>query len=309
MLVDLVDAGVGRAQFNHLRADLCDETAVAGATGGGQLGGDAGFGQDGLLHCRDEVARRGQKGLAAQRPLQVVFEAVAVQQAVYALLEPFGRGFGGEAEIEVHHHLARDHIAGAGAAVHVTDLPAGGRKEGVAPVPLGGSHFGQRRQGLVDGVARQLRVGDVALDAAHGELAAERAATAVLDHVARLFDRCGFAHDAVVQRFATGFELLHHHFGAVNRRAFLVAGQQEGDGNLRVWVSGQKFFHRHDERGDGGFHVTGAAAKELAVLVRGRERVTAPLRQRAGGYHVGVPGKYYCFNSCLRLLRMGYRPF
>jgi hypothetical protein len=48
-----------------------------------------------------------------------------------------------------------------------------GGKKALPLVPLGGSQFGQRRQGLVDGVARQLRVGDVALDAAHGELAAQ----------------------------------------------------------------------------------------------------------------------------------------
>ena len=43
MLVDLVDAGVGRAELDHLRADVRDEAAVGRAAGGRQLGVDAGF--------------------------------------------------------------------------------------------------------------------------------------------------------------------------------------------------------------------------------------------------------------------------
>jgi hypothetical protein len=38
VLVDLVDAGVDRAELDDLRADLGDEAAVAGAAGGRELG-------------------------------------------------------------------------------------------------------------------------------------------------------------------------------------------------------------------------------------------------------------------------------
>jgi hypothetical protein len=69
--------------------------------------------------------------------------------------------------------VAGDDVAGPGAGVDVADLPAGGLEEGVAAVPLDGGQFGQRRRQLVDGVARQLRVGNVALHALDRELAGQ----------------------------------------------------------------------------------------------------------------------------------------
>src|SRR5256885_4799729 len=56
VLVDLVDAGVGRAHLHDLAADLGDEAAVAGAARGGQLGLQAGLGAD-----RSEERRVGKE--------------------------------------------------------------------------------------------------------------------------------------------------------------------------------------------------------------------------------------------------------
>jgi hypothetical protein len=44
VLVDLVDAGVDRAELDHLRADRAMKRPSDGAAGGGQLGLDAAFG-------------------------------------------------------------------------------------------------------------------------------------------------------------------------------------------------------------------------------------------------------------------------
>lgn len=149
----------------------------------------------------------------------------------------------------------------------------------------------------MDGVAGELGIGDVALDAAHGELAAQGAAAAVLDHVARALDRGGLTHDAIVERLTTRAELLHHHLRAIHGRAFFVAGQQESDVERCIRVRGQKLLHCHHKRGNGRLHVAGATAVQLAVLVGGGERVTAPLGQRACGHHVGMACKYYGFDS------------
>ena len=224
MLVDLVDRGVGGAQFDHLGADLGNEAAVAGASGGGQFRGDACLGRDGLLHGAHQLAGRRKKGLAAERPAQVVFQAMAVEHGVHALLQALCRRFGREAKIEINHHFPGDHVGRTRSAMHVADLPAGGWKERIAVVPHGGGEFRQRGQGLVDGVSGQLRIGNVALDTTHAELAAQGAAPSVLDHVAGFLDGGGFAHDAVIEFFAASLELFHHDLGAVNGGTFLVAG-------------------------------------------------------------------------------------
>src|SRR5260221_2237868 len=61
----------------------------------------------------------------------------------------------------------------------------------------------------------------------------------------------------------------------------LVAGQQQGNVEGGGRCLGQEFLQCHDEGGDGGLHVAGAAAVQLAVAVRGHEGRAAPLLQRA----------------------------
>src|SRR5690606_29656573 len=153
--------------FDHLRADLRNEAAVRGATGGGQLGLQTGDVLDGGSHGVDQGAATGQEGAPAQRPVDVEAQAVLAQDVFQPGLQAFRRGLGGEAEVEVDDQLAGDDVVGAGAGVDVGHLPAGGREMVVALVPHDGGQFGQGRCGLVNGVAREVRVGDVALDALH----------------------------------------------------------------------------------------------------------------------------------------------
>ena len=84
---------------------------------------------------------------------------------MHARLQPFDRARGGEAEIEQHAQLARNHVGGTGAGLHVGDLERGGRKVLVAGVPVDRGELGQRGRGQVHRIARQVRVGDVTLDA------------------------------------------------------------------------------------------------------------------------------------------------
>src|SRR5687768_11238074 len=79
VLVQLVDAGVDRAELDHLGADLDDEARVRGAAGGGDLsrlprmllrGGD-----DQLL----QAATLAEEGLRAKQPGDRVIEAVLVK--------------------------------------------------------------------------------------------------------------------------------------------------------------------------------------------------------------------------------------
>ena len=150
---------------------------------------------------------------------------MAIEHGVHSLLQALCRRFGRKAEIEVDHHFPGDHVGRARAAMHVADLPAGGRKECIAVVPHSGCQLCQRGQSLVDGVAGQLRIGNVALDTTHAELAAQGAAPSVLDHVSCFLDGGGFAHYAVIEFFAARLELFHHDLGAIDGGTFLVAGQ------------------------------------------------------------------------------------
>ncbi len=92
-----------------------------------------------------------------------------------------------------------------------------------------------------------------------------RAAAAVLDHVAQHVGRGRLADQAVVELFAARLEHVADHHGAVGGRAFLVAGDQEGDRALVVGVRGGEFLARDHHGRDRGLHVGRAAAVQLAV--------------------------------------------
>ena len=84
---------------------------------------------------------------------------------------------------------------------------------------------------------------------------------------------------------------LDHALGAVDRRAFLVAGDQEGERARCSRVRGDEFLAGGDHGGEPALHIGGAAAVEQAVADRRLERIGAPFLQRAGRDHVGVPGE------------------
>ena len=90
--------------------------------------------------------------------------------------------------------------------------------------------FGQRGRQHVHRVLRQLRIGDMTLHALHGQPAAERTAPSDLDGVADALLAGRLAHDAPVDPLAALPEHLDHALGAIDRGAFLVAGDQERDG-------------------------------------------------------------------------------
>ena len=116
----------------------------------------------------------------------------------------------------------RDDVARAGATVEVADLPGRGREMLVALVPDRRDELVQGRCQHVDGIARQVRVGDMALDALDGELAAHGAAASVLDHVAGLRHRGRLADDAVVDLVAARLEFAADHHRPVVRRALAL---------------------------------------------------------------------------------------
>ncbi|MNP06740.1 hypothetical protein D3C76_987370 [compost metagenome] len=155
-----------------------------------------------------------------------------------------------------------------------------------------GGQFCQGRSGEVDRILCQVRVSHVTLHTAHGQLGAEGAATAVLDHVTHQGGARRFADDAPVQTLLARGQAFNHRLGAVMRRAFFIAGDQEGDLALVIRVVGDETLGGHGHRRQAAFHVRRAAAAEHAVLVdHCVERVDLPGRHGTGRHHVGVAGE------------------
>ena len=81
--------------------------------------------------------------------------------------------------------------------------------------------------------------------------------------------------------------------GAVDRDAFLVAGDQERDRAFRLAAVGREVVERRgDLAGDRAFHVDRAAAVEHAFVDLARERRMAPARLVARRHHVGMAGEH-----------------
>ena len=126
------------------------------------------------------------------------------------------------------------HVDRVADAFQLHHLEAGRREELVAIVERRAVERRQHRGERLDRIARQLGIGDVARQPVDRQDAAQGAAPPDPDGVAEPLLAGRLADDAPVQPFAAVLEYLHHPLGAVLRLAFLVAGDQEGDGAAMV---------------------------------------------------------------------------
>ena len=78
-------------------------------------------------------------------------------------------------------------------------------KKFITFVPYLLREFSQGRCKGMDRIERQLRIGNMPLNAFDGEFAAHRATASVFDHVASPFNGSRFTHNAPVELFTTGF--------------------------------------------------------------------------------------------------------
>ncbi len=153
-----------------------------------------------------------------------------------------------------------------------------------------------------------VRIGDVALLAGDDQHAVLRAAAADLDGVAELVDVARLAQHAMVELFAARGRPFQELGGAVDRDAFLVAGDQERDRALRLAaVRGEMIERRRDLAGDRALHVDGAAAVQHAVgdVARERRDATSALASPGGTTSVW-PANIRCGAPC-RCGRRGSR--
>ena len=134
-------------------------------------------------------------------------------------------------------------------------------------------------------------VGDMSLDAAHDQRSRQRAAPAILDHVAQAIDRRRFADHAVVEGLTGVAQAIDDAHRAIGGGTFLVRRDQQRDGADWACVDGDERFDSHHECGDRRLHVGGAAPVQEAVAERRHERIGTPRLDRAGGYDVGMAGE------------------
>jgi hypothetical protein len=147
---------------------------------------------------------------------------------------------------------------------------------------------GERGHRLVDGVARLVRIRHVALDAAHREGGRQRAAPADPQQVAQCMLRRRLAGDAPVDALAAFAEHIGDLAHAVDRIAFLVRGQQQGDLARMPRMRGHERFQRDHERRHAALHVRRAAPVQHAVADLRCERIAGPGLTRTGRHHVGM---------------------
>ena len=126
----------------------------------------------------------------------------------------------------------------------------------------------------------------------YGQPAIEAATPADLDHIAKGLGIGRLADQTRIKRHALGRNPLQQFLGAVDRRAFLVAGDQKRDRAIEtIALLAQKLPGGGGETGDRGFHVGGAPAIEHAVLDFGAEGIGAPTVRIAHRHRVGMAGK------------------
>jgi hypothetical protein len=104
----------------------------------------------------------------------------------------------------------------------------------------------------------------MALPAVHRDDTGKRAAPADLDCVSELSRIRRLADDSSVPVFALGRRPLKQFQGTVDRRALLVARDEERDGALEASMPLDMACRRRQETGDAAFHVDCAAAIHLA---------------------------------------------
>src|SRR5674476_1017514 len=96
----------------------------------------------------------------------------------------------------------------------------------------------------------------MALPAGHDQVAVERAAAADLDGVAEFRDIARLAQNAVVKFFAALGRPLQELGRAVDRDAFLVAGDQERERAFRLAVMVAEIIEHGGQRaGDAALHI------------------------------------------------------
>ena len=192
------------------------------------------------------------------------------------------------AEVEQRLGVPGNDVVRPGPGGDVRHLEAGWREVLAAFVPHGVGQLRQQPCHIVDRIAGEMGVGDVALDAPDRDGSAQRPAPPDLHGVAEPVGARRLADQAPVDALAAPAEGLHDPADPVHRRSLLVAGDEQRDGAVVLRVPVDEALEGGDHGCDASLHVGGAASVEAPVAERRLERRAAPLFEGTGRHHVGM---------------------
>ena len=92
-----------------------------------------------------------------------------------------------------------------------------------------------------------------------GQVARQRAAPAVFNHIAQFVYGGRFADDAIVDKLVARFQHINDFGRTIQRIALFVGSNQKHNAALVIGMFGNKAFAGSNEAGDAGFHVRRAA--------------------------------------------------
>ena len=141
-------------------------------------------------------------------------------------------------------------------------------------------------------IVGELRIGGVALHAVHGEVPLRLPRRPILIMSPRRVGDGRLADDAGIEHLAVRLQPVEHLARAVDRHAFLVAGDEEADRAAEIAAAlGEKARRGRGEAGDRALHVGRAAAVEPAVADRAGEGIDRPGLRLPGGTTSVWPAK------------------
>ena len=131
----------------------------------------------------------------------------------------------------------------------------------------------------------------MALLAFDGQVARQRAAAAVFQHITQFIHGSRFADDTVINQLAARFQHIDDFGRAVQRIALFVRSNQECDAALMIGMFGNETLAGGNETGNAGFHIRRAAAIQTAFTLGRFKRRRIPFFNRACRHDVGMSGK------------------
>ena len=131
----------------------------------------------------------------------------------------------------------------------------------------------------------------MALLAFDGQVARQRAAAAVFQHIAQFIHGSRFADDTVINQLSARFQHIDNFSRAVQRIALFVRSNQERNAALMIGIFGNETLAGGNKTGNAGFHIRRAATIQTAFTLGRFKRMRIPFFNRACRHDVGMSGK------------------
>ena len=252
---------VEQAELDDLDAMRRDKASIRRATAGRCLRRSPRLFFDDCANDLDEFAAARVERRSAVLPIQLIIQAMAIENLLAKCNQVLPVGFRRVTKVEQQLQATGDYIARAAAGIDGDHLQAGRGEVLIPVIPFQAKQFAEYRGDVMDRVAGEFRIGHVTLFAKNSQFPGQRPAPAGANIVRQFLLARWFPDQAVIDRDAAVDQCFHDLRRAVYGGAFFVAGQQERDrSRVRRICRNEGFGGRHHRR-QGAFHIGAAAAK------------------------------------------------